>query len=809
MTIFKRATFLSCLVAFACTSTFAFSREFQGNDALDILEAKKLKAAELKKIMKKKEFIRKMHLKKKVNSESEPSRGRKLHEVSGYTSMGVGNCLDASGNQYDVMYIDEGKTQEDCAADCITLAASCVGMNRKVDETGHCELRVLDGASLESSVPTGYSQWNVPSPSTAGTGPIMGADGDTSKQCWKKIDDTNDAECTAAGCPANWQGDGYCDAMCEIEVCHMDNGDCAGNTDTNTPECTTAGCPANWQGDGFCDDDCNIEACQMDNGDCAGAPPPGEVTDTNTPECTSEGCPANWQGDGFCDDSCYIEACNLDNGDCAAGAPPGMFANTLSSSSTTGTCPVGKSSVTVSVATGINAAQLRWALLSCSAADCAREPYTTYEETVLTSAGVVKSGGGSADLLAPFTDYMTYVYTECLTDGESYKLALYNSGGQGWYTGSIGVQSAAGVFLAGTSGNITSDPFFEKLKGPFTPSGTADVTCDAGSALLTVHVTTGDTAARNAWELRTHPGETVLLSAGLSGELYPHTSYIHKICVPSSETLFYKATLLSEDSTGWGGGSILVAKGDQGLAAGPVSQSGWAREDVGPFLATSVDMSSYSYLLATGAGTGYTGSRHLLQDDGGVGRDRFDGEYQPLMMKSGSPAYVRYSSEVGLKPKYLYKSTVYPDYWVIATDLYSGNMYGYVYDPPASDPTQITVQWDASGINTAGISFSNVEATPVASTPTPTPAPSPAPTPCSHPAPTGSCIAGGVPYDSMTAALKELIGDLRQNGTLGRVAPLLRTFLEELLPADIHTRMTQRSISVKPHAATLGHILDN
>ncbi|KAK3271487.1 hypothetical protein CYMTET_20166 [Cymbomonas tetramitiformis] len=59
-----------------------------------------------------------------------------------------------------------------------------------------------------------------------------------------------------------------------------------------------------------------------------------------------------------------------------------------------------------------------------------------------------------------------------------------------------------------------------------------------------------------------------------------------------------------------------------------------------------------------------------------------------------------------------------------------------------------------------------------------------------------SCIAGGVPYDSMTAALKELIGDLRQNGTLGRVAPLLRTFLEELLPADIHTRMTQRSISV-------------
>ncbi|KAK3255428.1 hypothetical protein CYMTET_35385, partial [Cymbomonas tetramitiformis] len=41
-----------------------------------------------------------------------------------------------------------------------------------------------------------------------------------------------------------------------------------GSSDSNDPACTAAGCPANWQGDSICDELCRIEACNNDNGDC-------------------------------------------------------------------------------------------------------------------------------------------------------------------------------------------------------------------------------------------------------------------------------------------------------------------------------------------------------------------------------------------------------------------------------------------------------------------------------------------------------------------------------------------------------------
>jgi hypothetical protein len=68
-------------------------------------------------------------------------------------------------------------------------------------------------------------------------------------------------EC-AAGCPASYIADGYCDTGCNVAACSYDGGDC-----TATTECAT-GCPASYIADGYCDTYCNVAACSYDGGDC-------------------------------------------------------------------------------------------------------------------------------------------------------------------------------------------------------------------------------------------------------------------------------------------------------------------------------------------------------------------------------------------------------------------------------------------------------------------------------------------------------------------------------------------------------------
>ncbi|KAK3278142.1 hypothetical protein CYMTET_13900 [Cymbomonas tetramitiformis] len=174
-------------------------------------------------------------------------------------------------------------------------------------------------------------------------------------------EDSNDPGCSAAGCPASWQGDGWCDSLCLNSACDQDSGDCeaclvegcdvaklgdgacdsacdnpachsdfgdcgeeAGgvDADTNDAECTAAGCPAFWQGDGYCDEVCEIEECEYDRGDChvEDSDSDAEVEDSNDPACTAVGCPTFWQGDDWCDIQCYVAECAYDSGDCAGSA---------------------------------------------------------------------------------------------------------------------------------------------------------------------------------------------------------------------------------------------------------------------------------------------------------------------------------------------------------------------------------------------------------------------------------------------------------------------------------------------------------
>ncbi|KAK3256905.1 hypothetical protein CYMTET_33986, partial [Cymbomonas tetramitiformis] len=79
--------------------------------------------------------------------------------------------------------------------------------------------------------------------------------------------DSNDPECTAAGCYVNWQGDGACDTYCNIEECNYDNGDCDHLNECFSTECTME-LLSNWE----CDPACNSTQCDFDDGMCISQP---------------------------------------------------------------------------------------------------------------------------------------------------------------------------------------------------------------------------------------------------------------------------------------------------------------------------------------------------------------------------------------------------------------------------------------------------------------------------------------------------------------------------------------------------------
>ncbi|KAK3235504.1 hypothetical protein CYMTET_54301 [Cymbomonas tetramitiformis] len=70
----------------------------------------------------------------------------------------------------------------------------------------------------------------------------------------------NDSACTAAGCPAGWQGDDWCDPACYVLQCNNDNGDC--------DACLASGCTIELLANEVCDEACNTEACQFDGSMC-------------------------------------------------------------------------------------------------------------------------------------------------------------------------------------------------------------------------------------------------------------------------------------------------------------------------------------------------------------------------------------------------------------------------------------------------------------------------------------------------------------------------------------------------------------
>lgn len=89
----------------------------------------------------------------------------------------------------------------------------------------------------------------------------------------------------APGCPDSWQGDGYCDASCNVTECNFDAGDCENVTASTTSSWygfnnrytsasgyCSVGCPNSWIGDKVCDRSCKVEECGWDAGDCSEYP---------------------------------------------------------------------------------------------------------------------------------------------------------------------------------------------------------------------------------------------------------------------------------------------------------------------------------------------------------------------------------------------------------------------------------------------------------------------------------------------------------------------------------------------------------
>merc|ERR1719277_275564 len=106
--------------------------------------------------------------------------------------------------------------------------------------------------------------------------------------------------------------------------------------------CGSENCYTTMVGNGQCDAICNVEACSWDGGDCHTRPPtttstqrPRPVVTTTTPQPRPRpstpapcGCAAAWLGDGVCDSYCNTAECDYDAGDCKSPTTTTLLATT-------------------------------------------------------------------------------------------------------------------------------------------------------------------------------------------------------------------------------------------------------------------------------------------------------------------------------------------------------------------------------------------------------------------------------------------------------------------------------------------------
>eukprot|EP01114_Cavostelium_apophysatum_P003574 TRINITY_DN1353_c0_g2_i5.p1 TRINITY_DN1353_c0_g2~~TRINITY_DN1353_c0_g2_i5.p1 ORF type:complete len:1245 (+),score=388.40 TRINITY_DN1353_c0_g2_i5:191-3925(+) len=95
------------------------------------------------------------------------------------------------------------------------------------------------------------------------------------------------------GCPANWIGDGYCDAPCNVSDCDWDADDCKNVTSTTGGRTSGGGNAGGnwWNNGGFNKGDKDGKYCAAN-------------------------CPDTWIGDKYCDRNCKVADCGFDAGDC-------------------------------------------------------------------------------------------------------------------------------------------------------------------------------------------------------------------------------------------------------------------------------------------------------------------------------------------------------------------------------------------------------------------------------------------------------------------------------------------------------------
>jgi hypothetical protein len=113
-----------------------------------------------------------------------------------------------------------------------------------------------------------------------------------------------------AKCSAVDLYDAECTVDCTTPACHDDRGQCGGGASSDgrcAAECLYA-----WNGDGVCDAACNVSDCAWDGDDCF--------------FCDAEKrCPVTRVGDGVCDEECNVESCGYDGGDCYVGCAKAEF----------------------------------------------------------------------------------------------------------------------------------------------------------------------------------------------------------------------------------------------------------------------------------------------------------------------------------------------------------------------------------------------------------------------------------------------------------------------------------------------------